>query len=272
LQSFPQDEIVIAVESAIAKGAKEIQLTSQDTACYGFDFEGNENGRQNLAVLLRRICAIPGRFRVRIGMGNPEHFWKIRKELAQAISSTEKAYRFLHIPVQSGSDAVLKAMGREYATKDYEELVAFFYKKIPDITIETDIIVGFPDETENDFEATVALVEKTRPEITNVSKYSARPKTFALTMKQLDRKTINERSKIMSDICRRIAFDGNRKMIGRVYEVLMTQKRANGFLSGRTQNYKTVLQKKATIGEFITVGVTSCGQCHLKGKLVKVAK
>ncbi|MFA6329152.1 MAG: tRNA (N(6)-L-threonylcarbamoyladenosine(37)-C(2))-methylthiotransferase [Candidatus Micrarchaeia archaeon] len=274
LQSFPQEEIVAAVESAVRQGAKEIQLTSQDTACYGFDFGGNRKGgrkgvtkkpEHTLATLLESICNIPGRFRVRIGMGNPEHFWKIRKELAKAICSTDKVYRFLHIPVQSGSDPVLAAMNRGYRASDYARLVEFFRKKIPDLTVETDVIVGFPTETGKDFEETVALVEKTRPQITNISKYSARPKTIAARMKQVGRKTVNERSTKMNVLCRSIALEENGKLAGKTYDVLVTERKAGGF-SARAPNYKTVLLARGAIGSFITVRTTGYGQCYLKGK------
>jgi threonylcarbamoyladenosine tRNA methylthiotransferase CDKAL1 len=273
LESFPQGEIVAAVESAVARGAKEIQLTSQDAACYGFDLEGKGKGngekalagKENLATLVGKICQLPGRFRVRIGMGNPEHFWKIRKELARAICSTDKAYRFLHIPVQSGSDAVLSAMNRRYAARDYEKLVAFFYRKIPGLTVETDIIVGFPTETEGGFRATLELVEKTRPQITNISKYSARPKTAAARMLQVDRKTINARSAEANALCRKIALEENGKMVGKTYDVLVTEKENAGF-KARTVNYKTIVLEKAPIGAFITARATGYGQCYLKGK------
>ena len=274
LQSFPQDEIVAAVESAIARGAKEIQLTSQDTACYGFDFERiNKKGEekkpnQNLATLVGKICQIPGRFRVRIGMGNPEHFWKIRKGLAEAICSTDKAYRFLHIPVQSGSDSVLSAMNRRYTAKDYAELVKFFRKEIPGITVETDVIVGFPTETEKDFEATIALVKKTRPQITNISKYSARPRTVAARMRQVDRKAINARSTEMNALCRKIALEGNGKMVGKTYSVLVTEREKSGF-KARTMNYKTVILERAAIGSFVAARTTGYGQCYLKGRIAE---
>jgi len=284
LQSFPQDEIVDAVRAAVARGAKEIQITSQDTACYGFDFEGNGKGsvekggeeetgtgKKNLATLLEKICAIPGRFRVRIGMGNPEHFWKIRKELAKAICSTDKAYRFLHIPVQSGSDSVLAAMNRNYKAEEYAKLVGFFRKNIPDLTVETDVIVGFPTETEKDFEETLALMEITRPQITNISKYSPRPKTIAAKMKQVDRSTINARSTKMNALCRKIALEENGKLAGKTYGVLVTERKAGGF-SARMPNYKTALLKRAAIGAFITVQTTGYGQCYLKARTARAGK
>jgi len=272
LQSFPQDEIVDAARAAVARGAKEIQLTSQDTAGYGFDFSGSEkDGKYNLATLVQAISSIPGRFRVRIGMGNPEHFWKIRKELAKVICSTDKTYRFLHIPVQSGSDAVLEAMGRRYTSNDYAKLVGFLHENIPDLTVETDVIVGFPTETQKDFEATLALMESTRPQITNISKYSPRPMTLAAKMKQIDRKTVNERSTKMNVVCRRIALEENGKLVGKTYDALVSEKKAGGF-SARMPNYKTALLKRAAIGSFITVRTTGYGQCYLKASVARAGK
>ncbi len=269
LQSFPQDEIVAAVEAAVQKGAKEIQLTSQDTACYAFDFEGNKNGRRtNLATLVGKISQIPGRFRIRIGMGNPEHFWRIRKELAKAMES-EKVYRFLHIPVQSGSDSVLAAMNRGYTAADYARLVEFLHEKTPDLTVETDVIVGFPTETQKDFEGTVALVKKTRPEITNISKYSARPKTLAAGMGQVDRKTVNARSTEMNALCRKIALEENCKLVGKTADVLVTERKAGKSLSARMPNYKTALLQRGAIGAFIAVRTIGYGQCYLKAGAVQ---
>jgi len=279
LRSIPQDEIVRAARAAVAKGAKEIQLSSQDTACYGFDFKGKEKGNakkaiagnENLATLVQAICSIPGRFRVRIGMGNPEHFWKIRKELARVICSTDKVYRFLHIPVQSGSDPVLKAMGRGYTASDYSRLVGFFHENIPDLTVETDVIVGFPTETKKDFEETLALMESTRPQITNISKYSPRPKTRAAKMKQVDRRTINARSTEINELCRRIALEENGKLVGKTCVALVTEKKAGGF-SARMPNYKTALVKRAAIGSFITVRTTGYGQCYLEARTAGAKK
>jgi MiaB/RimO family radical SAM methylthiotransferase len=279
LQSFPQEQVVPAVGTAVAKGAKEIQLTSQDAACYGFDFAGDEKERdgkkscskeagekENLATLVKKICAIPGRFRVRIGMGNPEHFEKIKEPLATAMKD-EKVYKFLHIPVQAGSDSVLKAMGRKYTAKDYEKLVDFFSKKIPGITIETDVIVGFPNETDEDFNKTVALVKATRPQVTNVSKYSARPRTAAAKMEQVERNEIKARSSKMSALCKKIALEENKKMVGKEFGVLVTEK-AKGYFSGRTPNYKTALVERASVGEFLNVRIVGAGQSHLKARVV----
>ena len=266
LQSFPQDDIVAAVGSAVAKGAKEIQLTSQDTACYGFDLEGNEDcRRESLATLLEKICARPGRFRIRVGMGNPEHFEKIKAPLARAMMDG-KVYRFLHIPVQSGSDTVLKAMNRRYKAADYGKLVAFFQNKIPDLTVETDIIVGFPLETQKDFQDTLDLMTRTRPAITNISRYSPRPRTPAAGLPQVDRKTVNARSAAATALCRKIGLDDNRRLAGSTQVVLVTEKSGNAY-KARMQNYKTVLLKQGPVGAFLKVETKGFGQCYVRGSV-----
>ena len=270
LESFPPETILAGVAAAVRMGAKEIQLTGQDVACYGFDFanEGwKARERENLATLVEKICKIPGRFRVRIGMGNPEHLGKIRESLAKAMES-EKVYKFLHIPAQSGSDSVLKRMGRGYTTREYEKIAAFFRKKIPGVTIETDIIVGFPGETQRDFEKTLELIKRTRPQITNVSKYSQRPKTVAARMRQVEKNAIKERSRIASGLCKRIALEENARMKGRKMTVLVTEK-ARNFFSARAQNYKTVLLERGPVGAFLQVRITGFGQSHLRASRAK---
>lgn len=258
LSSYPPEEIVAGVESAVLRGAKEIQLTAQDTACYGFDLEP----KTDLAALLKRVCAIDGRFRVRIGMGCPENFAKIREPLADAMKDG-KVYSFLHLPIQSGSDRVLAAMNRKYTAKEYAELVVFFRREIPPVTIENDIIVGFPGETEGEFERTVESVKSTRPEITNVSKYSARPNTPAAALPQLDRGTVNKRSEIASKLCRRITLEENGRMVGRECEVLVTEDKGKCCL-GRAQNYKPVLVEKCGLGKFVKAKIRGFGQSYLQ--------
>lgn len=261
LESFKPEKIVAGIGSATAIGAKEIQLCAQDAACYGFDFEAGE--QCDLADLIGRICEIDGRFRIRIGMGNPEHFGKIKGKIAEVVEKNGKVYKFLHIPVQSGSDDVLKAMKRDYSAKDYVELTGFFKREIPGVTIETDVIVGFPGETEEDFQKTVGLIEKTRPAITNVSKFSARPGTAAMRMQQVDGNEIKRRSEVCSEICKRIAREENEKMVGETGIALVTERKGILF-SARTANYKTVLLQNAALGGFVKVEIASAEQSHLK--------
>jgi MiaB-like tRNA modifying enzyme len=196
LLCYPVGEIVAGVAQAIKEGCNEIWVTSQDNGSY--DFNGVK-----FPQLLSKICKVSGDFRIRVGMMNPTYV-KNKNMLDDLIEAykNEKVRKFLHLPVQSGSDKILRAMKRGYAVKDFVEIVERFRKEIPGLFLSTDIIVGFPSETEKDFEATVALLEKTKPGKVNVSKFGARPGTEAAKMKtkQLPVKTINERSRRLHEV------------------------------------------------------------------------
>jgi MiaB-like tRNA modifying enzyme len=190
LRSYPIDELAKEAETLVEDGCKEIQITSQDNGCYGADIG------TNIAELLERICKVPGDFKIRVGMMNPTY---VREPnlLAALIGAYKnpKVSRFLHLPVQSGSDKILKAMKRGYTVSDFEKIVAAFRAEIPGIYVSTDIIVGFPGETDEDFQKTIELIEKIKPGKVNISKFGARPNTEAARMGQLPVKIANERSR-----------------------------------------------------------------------------
>jgi len=153
LNSFSEKLILKAIELGVARGAKEIELTSQDTGAYGRD-RGTD-----IAELLSKAAEIEGRFMIRVGMLNPEHLGRYIDRLIEAYKS-EKVYKFIHIPVQSGSDDVLKEMMRRYSVDDFISYVNELRSKIPGISIATDIIVGYPTESDSDFEETMELIRK----------------------------------------------------------------------------------------------------------------
>src|SRR5256885_2833392 len=156
LASLPTDAIVAQVRRHVDRGLREIKLTGQDTAAYGLDIG------TSLAELLLAIEEIPSDFRTRVGMADPLTVYPIVDELVRAYAS-EKIFKFLHLPVQSGSDRILEAMRREYSVAQFEEIVHRFRQAYPELTLSTDIIVGFPGETEDEFEATMDLVRQVRP-------------------------------------------------------------------------------------------------------------
>lgn len=193
LFSYPVEKIVEEARQAVKNGCKELWITSQDNSCYGKDID------TSLPELLKEICKIEGKFSVRVGMMNPFHLKEILDEMIH-VYQNEKILKFLHLPVQSGSDRILKLMNREYAVKDFIEVVEKFRKEILDLFLSTDVIVGFPGETEEDFQKTVELMKKIKPNKINISKFGARPMTEAAKMKQLDNKIINERSKLLHEL------------------------------------------------------------------------
>lgn len=244
------------------KRTKEIWLTAQDTAAYGADI------KTNLAELLGLLLQNKGTYRIRIGMMNPQHLIKIYDNFIAQFADP-RIYKFLHIPLQSGSDRILKLMGRGYGADDFAELAKQLKRKFPELALSTDIIVGFPSETEKDFRKTVGIIEKIKPDITNISKFGARPGTKAKAMKlQVPGAAIKKRSALLSRICREIALETNREMIGRRAEVLVSGKGSKSGFIGRTENYKPVLLHKNLLGKLVNVKITGAKQNYLECELL----
>ncbi|MEA3329666.1 MAG: MiaB/RimO family radical SAM methylthiotransferase [Nanoarchaeota archaeon] len=195
LKSYPVSKIKKQLEKSIKDKCKIIYLTSQDNSCYGFDLRP----KTNLAKLLEELIKVQGNYKIRVGMAHPGHLKKYFEELLE-VMICEKIQKFLHIPVQSGSNKILKEMKRGHTVKDFEKIVLEFRKNFPEITISTDIIVGYPTETEKDFQMTLKLVEKIKPEVLNISGFSSRPRTEASKLKQLASEIIKERTRKLDRI------------------------------------------------------------------------
>jgi MiaB-like tRNA modifying enzyme, archaeal-type len=180
LRSYPMREIVEAVKEAVAKGAVEVELTAQDTAAYGLDL----GGKVRLPDLVEKVADIEGNFMVRVGMMTPEQAMSIVDGLVEALNM-EKVYKFVHLPVQSGSDKVLKLMNRKYTIDEYKRLVKELRSKVPGLSVATDIIVGHPGEDEEDFWQTLDLVKELRFERIHLAMYSIRPNTLSAGLPQV---------------------------------------------------------------------------------------
>lgn len=250
LFSSPIEAVVKEAKRAIEDRCKEIYLTSQDNSCYGKD-----TGKR-LPELLNEVCKIQGKFFVRVGMVNPLYTKEILDDLIKSYKNPE-VFKFLHLPVQSGSDRILQLMNRGYAIEEFIEIVERFREEIPEITINTDVIVGFPEEKEEDFYSTVNLIRLVKPDAVNISKFGSRPMTEAAKMKQLDRKIINERSAYMHELTKKISLEGNQRWMGLRGEVLVDEKIENGFI-GRNFAYKPVIIKtdENLFGKFANVEIT----------------
>jgi threonylcarbamoyladenosine tRNA methylthiotransferase CDKAL1 len=205
LRSYRIGDIVRQIKSDIKSGCKEVWLSSTDNGCYGRDID------TNLVELLKACCSIEGSFMIRVGMMNPMYMPAILDRMVDLFFENDKLFKFLHIPVQSGSDRVLKKMKRGHTSKTFMDAVEAFRRKIPEMTISTDIIVGFPSETEDDFKETVDLVERSQPDIVNISRYAARPGTKAYGWKgmRVNSQVSKERSECMHTLTRRIAKERN---------------------------------------------------------------
>jgi MiaB-like tRNA modifying enzyme len=262
LFSYPVQEIAEEVRRALRDGCREFYITSQDCASYGFDSHARLHG------LLDEVCRVEGRFFVRVGMMNPMHVRQIMDELIEAYGN-EKVFKFLHLPVQSGSDRILSLMKRGYEVKDFIEIVEKFRKRFSSITLATDVIVGFPSETEEDFKKTVELVENVKPDITNISKFGPRSGTEAAKMEQLDRKIVNERSSMLHKIVKRIALEKNRRWVGWEGEILVDEVGPNKTFVGRNFAYKpVVLKESCTLGSLVDVKIVDATSNFLAGKLI----
>jgi threonylcarbamoyladenosine tRNA methylthiotransferase CDKAL1 len=207
-RSYPIELVAREVGRFVEEGAMEIWLTSQDMGSYGI-----ESGRSMLPELLEAVSGIEGRFFIRVGMVNPLYVYPVRERLAESYLSP-RIFKFLHLPVQSGSNKVLRDMRRGYTIEVFRRIVEEFRRRIPELTLSTDIIVGYPTEDEGDFEETIKLVEEVRPDMINISRFFARPGTPSERLKPLDPKLVNERSRILSDVARKVALENGERWIG----------------------------------------------------------
>jgi MiaB-like tRNA modifying enzyme len=263
LRSFPAEEIVTDVCSALKQGCTEIQLTAQDTASYGLDTG------TNLGALLTQIGALDGAFRIRVGMMNPA---TVQKNLALIMKAYHHPtiYKFLHLPVQSGDDDILHKMNRGYTAKNFIDLVHRFRTAIPALTLSTDMIIGFPTETEEQFDRTLQLLKQIRPDVVNITRFSARPLTTAKKMKgRIPTHVVKERSKQATDICSKLSFEKNKEHLGKTYPVLVTEHGKNNTITARTDSYKqVVLTEPVPMGSFVQVRIIDAMPTYLVGKLI----
>ncbi len=262
LVSVPIIEIRSDIERALRDGKKEFWLTSQDDGVYGWDIGTNLN------VLLKSILEIDGVFRLRVGMMNPGGAKTLLPDIV-SIFRDERLYKFIHVPVQSGSDRILRLMKRQHTVQDFVEVVEAFRSKYPDITISTDIIVGFPGETDEDFQMTYDLIDRVRPDIVNVSKFYPRPNTEAARMKKVPTDVISERTRLLSKLVDEIAEESNAKMVGREDIVLVSDVKGEQPV-GRTSNYKQVFfDEDVDLGGFYRVKITKAGKRSLKVRVLE---
>lgn len=260
LISYRMGDIVRQVENEIKEGCKEIWLTSTDNGCYGFDIG------TDLPTLVNAVSEIPQGFMIRVGMMNPMYMPRIKEKLIESYDNN-KVYKFLHIPVQSGSDQVLHNMKRGHTSGTYREIVRKAKEKFSDFTISTDIIVGFPSETNDDFEMTIKLLEETRPDVVNLSKYSARPGTEAAKWKKIDVSDVKRRSKIIFDLINKITLENNQKWIGWKGKVLFNERTEQG-IKGRNFAYKPVfVRDNVKIGQTCIIEITDASTHSLLGKI-----
>ena len=267
VKSYAIDDLASRIRGYVASGIRDIKLTGQDTAAYGMDI-----GR-TLADLVNEVTRIDGDFRVRIGMMDPLTALPILPDLVRAYRS-RKVYKFLHLPVQSGDDSVLNAMKREYSVADFDRIVSEFRTALSEITVSTDIIVGFPGESEDAFGRTMDLVRRVRPDVVNVTRFSARAGTPAATMPDpVVGWRVKERSRRLTRLRMSISRENNESLVGRELPVLTTEPGKAGTTLARTDAYRqVVLPSEEPIGEFGVARILAGRETDLIGELITVPR
>jgi MiaB-like tRNA modifying enzyme len=263
LRSNPVTEIVERVKRDLGSGVKEIWLTSQDTACYGKDINSS------LAELVNKVCEVEGDFFVRLGMMNPDHVLGMLDELVEAYKC-DKVFKFLHLPVQSGDNMVLELMNRRYAVDEFKRVVQAFRKKLPKLTLSTDVICGFPGESKEAFENTKTLISEVKPDIVNVSKFFSRPRTPAEKLSPIAPMELNRRSREIAELSKTISFEKNKTWLSWEGTVLVDEKGKEGSWIGRNFFYKPIVIKSvdSLLGRFVTARVVDVFPTYLKAEIV----
>ena len=270
LQSMPEDAIVEQVQRLVDDGCLEIQLTGQDCACYGFDTG------TNLANLAQKILAQVSRnYKIRLGMGNPRHILGYKDALLECFQD-ERLYQFLHVPVQSGSERVLQLMNRKHSVEDFRNFALELQEKFPLFTLSTDLIVGFPGETDDDFQETLDLLKETRPTVCNITRFVARKGTVAARMEEANAADTpavpdsvkHERSAKLFDAFQQIAQENNQRWVGKTCTVV-TEKQGHraGTTIARNCAYRPVaLQGNIPAGKALQVRITKAEPFALIGE------
>jgi len=264
-KSREPNEIINEVKLLAKEGCKEITLLGQNVNSYGNTFEE----KFTFADLLYALNKVDGIERIRFMTSHPKD---LSDDLITAIKECNKVCHHFHLPVQAGSNEILKKMNRKYTKEHYLSLVDKLRREIPDIAITTDIIVGFPGETEEDFLETIDVVKKSEYDSAFTFLYSIREGTIAATMEdQVPEDVKHERFDRLLSVLYPIGLKKNEECIGKTYSVLVesVSKGNEEFLTGRTEHFRLVHFKgdQSLIGQIVNVKITSTKTFHMEGEL-----
>lgn len=265
-RSRDMKSIISECEKLINDGYKEITLLGQNVNSYGNDVP-DEN--VNFANLLREVAKIDGKFRIRFMTSHPKD---LTEDVVKAIRDNDKICNNIHLPIQAGSNSVLKNMNRRYTREHYLGLIDMIRRYLPDCGITTDIMVGFPYETEEDFLDTMDIVEKVRFSTAFTFIYSVRKGTKAAEMPQIQYEIKQNRIKRLIARQNEITEEISKDYVGNVYEILVEgmQEKKNGYVVGRTESGRLVSAKgdESMIGEFKNVKITAVKNAQLLGEIL----
>ncbi|XP_012522119.1 threonylcarbamoyladenosine tRNA methylthiotransferase [Monomorium pharaonis] len=261
LGSYPPEEIIQRAKQAFEEGVCELWLTSEDTGAYGRDI-----GTSLPELLWQLVDVIPEGCMMRVGMTNPPYILEHLDEIAKILRHP-KVYSFLHIPVQSGSDQVLADMKREYTRAEFEHVVNFLSERVPGLTIATDIICGFPTETETDFEETMTLCQKYKFPSLFINQYFPRPGTPAARMRKVPAQKVKTRTKRLSEFFQ--SYEPYKHKVGLLQKVLVTEvSHDKQHYVGHNKFYEQVLipMKQEYMGKMIDIRITEATKFSMKGE------
>lgn len=265
-ESRRPSSIIEEVEYLVNQGYKEVTLLGQNVNSYGNKADFNHT----FPELLEKVAQIPNLKRLRFTTSHPKD---LSDDLIQVIKRNDNICKYFHLPLQSGSDKVLKDMNRKYSQEKYLERARKLREEIPEIAISTDIIVGYPTETEEDFKETLKVCQEVGYDTAFTFKYSPRPKTRAAKLTPIDDDIVQERFDRLLDLLYPIFNEKNKSYIGKTVEVLLESESKNNpeVLTGRTDDYKLVHVKadKSLIGEFVKVKITDNTSFTISGDLVE---
>lgn len=263
LTSVPIPEVVRRVRSATGRGVREVRLTGLDTAAWGEDLLGPER----LPELLSAVTPVLGDARVRVGMMSPQSLAPHLDRYLDAMAP-ETVYRFLHLPLQSGSDRVLETMRRGYSVDDFRREVDAARRRFPELHLATDVIVGFPGETEEEFRETEKLLESVAPETVNVTRFSPRPGTPASRLPPLPPRVAKRRSRSLAELRHRISRSRLERWIGSRARVRVLEHGPGGSSVARLPNYlPVVLDHRPPLGSDVEIRVDGARSTYLLGSV-----
>jgi tRNA-2-methylthio-N6-dimethylallyladenosine synthase len=285
----PAENIVNETRDLVGRGYKEIVLIAQNVNSYKSKITnyklqitnksnppaGGQNSKLkfiNFSGLLKLINDIPGDFWIRFFTSHPKD---MSDELIKTIAECDKICEHIHLPVQAGDDEVLKKMNRNYTVSHYKSLIKKIRRGLPDVSITTDVIVGFPGETKAQFNNTVKLFKEVKFDMAYISRYSPRPGTAAEKLKDnVSKIEKKRREEELMKILRKTALENNKKYIGKIVDVLVEGRNKRGEWYGKTETAKNVKFPMANgktnlIGEFVDIKIIKARDFGLEGEIVE---
>nr|MDO8108756.1 tRNA (N(6)-L-threonylcarbamoyladenosine(37)-C(2))-methylthiotransferase [Candidatus Sigynarchaeota archaeon] len=263
LLSYPAKLLTGKFNALIDGGAKEIWVTAEDCSAY---HDKGEN--MDLPGLLNGFLKKPGQYFVRLGMMNPATLLPVHGDLISSLLD-DRVFKFIHVPVQAGSDRVLESMNRRYRVADFKAILAAFTAAYPGITLATDIICGYPGETDEDFDQTVRLMREVKPDVINISMYGHRPGTVASRQKQLPSPVVKERSRQLTALHKEITAEIHKIWIGWEGMAIIDEYNSeNGNWVARNPFYRPIVLPRGHLGDIVRVKIAAAVGYYFTGEII----